>query len=159
MFGGRENETENEAAFDTACGEYSLWSNRVLHKCLPLSERVRPAPVAVQFSMFSEELNAGRMLRAGGQQRNKGARALENEQPADERTGEQETCKTRSNRGETARQRSMRFRSLRQTDIAIAQVNDYVMLARFQILESEVLGKLYNDSAATVLETTRGRLV
>lgn len=39
-------------------------------------------------------------------------------------------------------------------DIAIAQVNSYVNVRAEANAESEVLGKLYNNSAATVLETT-----
>lgn len=39
-------------------------------------------------------------------------------------------------------------------DIAIAQVNNYVNVRAEANTESEVLGKLYNNSAATVLETT-----
>ena len=39
-------------------------------------------------------------------------------------------------------------------DIAIAQVNSYVNVRAEANVESEVLGKLYNNSAATVLETT-----
>lgn len=39
-------------------------------------------------------------------------------------------------------------------DIAIAQVNNYVNVRALPNTESEVLGKLYNNSAATVLETT-----
>ena len=39
-------------------------------------------------------------------------------------------------------------------DIAIAQVDNYVRLRSEPSTESEVLGKLYNNSAATVLETT-----
>ena len=38
--------------------------------------------------------------------------------------------------------------------VAIAQVNDYVNVRAEANTESEVLGKLYNKSAATVLETT-----
>ncbi len=41
-------------------------------------------------------------------------------------------------------------------DIAIAQVNDYVNVRSEANENSEVLGKLYNNSAATVLETTDG---
>lgn len=39
-------------------------------------------------------------------------------------------------------------------DIAIAQVTDYVNIRSEANTDSEVLGKLYNNSAATVLETT-----
>lgn len=39
-------------------------------------------------------------------------------------------------------------------DIAIAQVSNYVNVRALPNTESEVLGKLYDDSAATVLETT-----
>lgn len=39
-------------------------------------------------------------------------------------------------------------------DIAIAQVNNYVNVRALPTTESEVLGKLYDKSAATVLETT-----
>ncbi len=39
-------------------------------------------------------------------------------------------------------------------DIAIAQVNNYVNVRALPTTESEVLGKLYDNSAATVLETT-----
>ena len=39
-------------------------------------------------------------------------------------------------------------------DIAIAQVDNYVNVRSESNTESEVLGKLYNNSAATVLETT-----
>ena len=39
-------------------------------------------------------------------------------------------------------------------DIAIAQVNNYVNVRAETNTDSEVLGKLYNNSAATVLETT-----
>lgn len=39
-------------------------------------------------------------------------------------------------------------------DIAIAQVNNYVNVRALPNTESEVLGKLYDDSAATVLEAT-----
>lgn len=39
-------------------------------------------------------------------------------------------------------------------DIAIAQVNNYVNVRAEANIDSEVLGKLYNNSAATVLETT-----
>ena len=39
-------------------------------------------------------------------------------------------------------------------DIAIAQVDNYVNVRSEPSTESEVLGKLYNKSAATVLETT-----
>ena len=39
-------------------------------------------------------------------------------------------------------------------DIAVAQVNNYVNVRREPNTESEVLGKLYDDSAAKVLETT-----
>ena len=39
-------------------------------------------------------------------------------------------------------------------DVAIAQVNNYVNVRAEATTESEVLGKLYNNSAATVLETT-----
>ena len=39
-------------------------------------------------------------------------------------------------------------------DIAIAQVDNYVNVRAEANTESEVLGKLYNNSAATVLETT-----
>lgn len=39
-------------------------------------------------------------------------------------------------------------------DIAIAQVNNYVNVRALPSTESEVLGKLYDKSAATVLETT-----
>ena len=40
------------------------------------------------------------------------------------------------------------------TDIAIAQVDNFVNVRAEANTESEVLGKLYNNSAATVLETT-----
>lgn len=40
------------------------------------------------------------------------------------------------------------------TDIAIAQVDNYVNVRSEPNTDSEVLGKLYNNSAATVLETT-----
>lgn len=40
------------------------------------------------------------------------------------------------------------------TDVAIAQVNNYVRVRAEANTESEVLGKLYNNSAATILETT-----
>lgn len=40
------------------------------------------------------------------------------------------------------------------TDIAIAQVNNYVNVRALPNTESEILGKLYNNSAATILETT-----
>lgn len=39
-------------------------------------------------------------------------------------------------------------------DMAIAQVNNYVNVRALPNTESEVLGKLYNNSVATVLETT-----
>lgn len=39
-------------------------------------------------------------------------------------------------------------------DIAVAQVNNYVNVRKEPNTESEVLGKLYDDSAAKVLETT-----
>ena len=39
-------------------------------------------------------------------------------------------------------------------DIAVAQVNHYVNVRQEQDTESEILGKLYDKSAATVLETT-----
>lgn len=39
-------------------------------------------------------------------------------------------------------------------DVAIAQVDNYVNVRAEANVESEVLGKLYDDSAATVLETT-----
>ena len=39
-------------------------------------------------------------------------------------------------------------------DIAIAQVDNYVNIRSEATTESEVLGKLYNNSAATILETT-----
>lgn len=39
-------------------------------------------------------------------------------------------------------------------DIAIAQVDNYVNVRSEPNTDSEVLGKLYNNSAATVLETT-----
>ena len=39
-------------------------------------------------------------------------------------------------------------------DIAIAQVNNYVNVRTGANTESEIVGKLYNNSAATVLETT-----
>lgn len=39
-------------------------------------------------------------------------------------------------------------------DIAIAQVNNYVNVRQEPTTESEVVGKLYNNSAATILETT-----
>lgn len=41
-------------------------------------------------------------------------------------------------------------------DIAIAQVNNYVNVRSEPNTESEILGKLYDKSAATVLETTEG---
>lgn len=40
------------------------------------------------------------------------------------------------------------------SDIAIAQVDNYVNVRAEASTESEVLGKLYNNSAATILETT-----
>lgn len=40
------------------------------------------------------------------------------------------------------------------SDIAIAQVDNYVNVRAEASAESEVLGKLYNNSAATILETT-----
>ena len=40
------------------------------------------------------------------------------------------------------------------TDVAIAQVNNYVRVRAEANTDSEVLGKLYNNSAATILETT-----
>lgn len=40
------------------------------------------------------------------------------------------------------------------TDIAIAQVNNYVNVRAMPNTESEILGKLYHNSAASVLETT-----
>lgn len=40
------------------------------------------------------------------------------------------------------------------TDVAIAQVNNYVRVRSEANTESEILGKLYNNSAATILETT-----
>lgn len=40
------------------------------------------------------------------------------------------------------------------SDIAIAQVDNYVNIRAEANTESEVLGKLYNNSAATILETT-----
>lgn len=40
------------------------------------------------------------------------------------------------------------------SDIAIAQVDNYVNVRSEPSTESEVLGKLYNNSAATILETT-----
>ena len=40
------------------------------------------------------------------------------------------------------------------SDIAIAQVDNYVNVRSESNTESEVLGKLYNNSAATILETT-----
>ena len=39
-------------------------------------------------------------------------------------------------------------------DIAIAQVDNYVNVRMEPNTESEVVGKLYNNSAATILETT-----
>lgn len=39
-------------------------------------------------------------------------------------------------------------------DIAIAQVNNYVNVRALPNTESEILGKLYNNSAATIIETT-----
>ena len=39
-------------------------------------------------------------------------------------------------------------------DIAIAQVNNYVNVRKEPNTESEILGKLYDNSAATVLEMT-----
>lgn len=39
-------------------------------------------------------------------------------------------------------------------DIAIAQVHNYVNVRELPDIESEILGKLYDNSAATVLETT-----
>lgn len=39
-------------------------------------------------------------------------------------------------------------------DIAVAQVNHYVNVRQEPDTESEILGKLYDKSAATVLETT-----
>ena len=39
-------------------------------------------------------------------------------------------------------------------DIAVAQVNHYVIVRQERDTESEILGKLYDKSAATVLETT-----
>ena len=39
-------------------------------------------------------------------------------------------------------------------DVAIAQVNNYVRVRSEPNTESEILGKLYNNSAATILETT-----
>ena len=40
------------------------------------------------------------------------------------------------------------------TDIAIAQVDNYVNVRSEPNTDSEVLGKLYNNSAGTILETT-----
>ena len=40
------------------------------------------------------------------------------------------------------------------SDIAIAQVDNYVNVRSEASTESDVLGKLYNNSAATILETT-----
>lgn len=40
------------------------------------------------------------------------------------------------------------------TDIAIAQINNYVNVRAMPNTESEILGKLYHNSAASVLETT-----
>lgn len=39
-------------------------------------------------------------------------------------------------------------------DIAIAQVDNYVNVRTEPNTESEVVGKLYNNSAATILQTT-----
>ena len=43
-------------------------------------------------------------------------------------------------------------------DIAIAQVDNYVNVRSEPNTDSEVLGKLYNNSAATVLETTEDEI-
>ena len=112
-------------------------------------------PVAGAIHMFSEELNAQNAA-TEAEQRNKAVRALEREQPADERTGEQEAVQDAQTEAETATAagHEVPVVASEYADIAIAQVNHYVNVRALPNTESEVLGKLYNDSAATVLETT-----
>ena len=112
-------------------------------------------PVAGAIHMFSEELNAQNAA-TEAEQRNKVVRALEREQPADERTGEQEAVQDAQTEAETATaaEHEVPVVASEYADIAIAQVNHYVNVRALPNTESEVLGKLYNDSAATVLETT-----
>ena len=113
-------------------------------------------PVAGAIHMFSEELNTQNAA-AEAEQRNKAVRALEGEEVTAEGAGDTEAVEEAQTEAETATaEERMRFRSSASeyADIAIAQVNHYVNVRALPNTESEVLGKLYDRSAATVLETT-----
>ncbi len=112
-------------------------------------------PVAGAIHMFSEELNTQNAA-AEAEQRNKAVRALEGEEVTAEGAGDTEAVEEAQTEAETAtaEEHEVPVVASEYADIAIAQVNHYVNVRALPNTESEVLGKLYDRSAATVLETT-----
>ena len=112
-------------------------------------------PVAGAIHMFSEELNTQNVA-AEAEQRNKAVRALEGEEVTAEGAGDTEAVEEAQTEAETAtaEEHEVPVVASEYADIAIAQVNHYVNVRALPNTESEVLGKLYDRSAATVLETT-----
>ena len=113
-------------------------------------------PVAGAIHMFSEELNTQNAA-AEAEQRNKAVRALEGEEVTAEGAGDTEAVEEAQTEAETAtaEEHEVPVVASEYADIAIAQVNHYVNVRALPNTESEVLGKLYDRSAATVLETTK----
>lgn len=107
-------------------------------------------PVAGVIHMFSEELN----------EKNAAAQAEQNNgvdlaSATDEMAGRSVDHGTaEETEVATAREHEVPVVASEYADIAIAQVNNYVNVRALPNTESEVLGKLYDNSAATVLETT-----
>lgn len=107
-------------------------------------------PVAGVIHMFSEELN----------EKNAAAQAEQNN--GVDLASATDEMSVRSVDGDaaeetevaTAREHEVPVVASEYADIAIAQVNNYVNVRALPNTESEVLGKLYDNSAATVLETT-----
>lgn len=112
-------------------------------------------PVAGAIHMFSEELNTQNAA-AEAEQRNKAVRALEGEEVTAEGAGDTEAVEEAQTEAETAtaEEHEVPVVASEYADIAIAQVNHYVNVRALPNTESKVLGKLYDRSAATVLETT-----
>lgn len=107
-------------------------------------------PVAGVIHMFSEELN----------EKNAAAQAEQNHgvslaSATDGMAGRSvDGDATEETEVATAWEHEVPVVASEYADIAIAQVNNYVNVRALPNTESEVLGKLYDNSAATVLETT-----
>lgn len=82
------------------------------------------------------------------------ARSVENEIEVQQETGGTEEIEAAIQEEAEATQHEVPVVTSEYVDVAIAQVNNYVNVRALPNTESEVLGKLYNNSAATVLETT-----